>query len=72
MNPENIKEAVRQRYGEAALQVTTGGTSSCCSKNPISGCDPITADLYTKVDTDSLPAEAVQASLGCGNPTALA
>jgi arsenite methyltransferase len=71
MDAENMKAVVRQRYGEAALQVT-GGTSSCCSKNSQSGCDPITADLYTKGETDSLPAEAVLASLGCGNPTALA
>src|SRR5437870_9244748 len=71
MNHEDIKEAVRQRYGEAALQATAG-TASCCSKNPQSGCDPITADLYTKNETDSLPAEAVLASFGCGNPTALA
>src|SRR2546427_8261094 len=71
MNDEDIKEVVRERYGEAALQATAG-TSSCCSKSPQSGCDPITADLYTKNETDSLPAEAVTASLGCGNPTALA
>jgi len=71
MNHEDIKQAVRQRYGEAALQATAG-TASCCSKNPQSGCDPITADLYSKNETDSLPAEAVSASFGCGNPTALA
>src|SRR2546427_7131572 len=71
MNDEDIKEVVRERYGEAALQATAG-TSSCCSKSPQSGCDPITADLYTKNETDSLPAEAVLASFGCGNPTALA
>src|SRR5438105_2376972 len=71
MNDEDIKQVVRQRYGEAALQATAG-TSSCCSKSPQSGCDPITADLYTKNETDSLPAEAVLASFGCGNPTALA
>src|SRR5205809_1296913 len=71
MNDEDIKQVVRQRYGEAALQATAG-TSSCCSKSPQSGCDPITADLYSKGETESLPAEAVTASLGCGNPTALA
>src|SRR6266705_7084306 len=71
MNHEDIKQAVRQRYGEAALQATAG-TSSCCSKNSKSGCDPITADLYSKDETDSLPAEAISASFGCGNPTALA
>src|SRR5438105_13790856 len=71
MNHEDIKQAVRQRYGEAALQAAAG-TASCCSKNPQSGCDPITADLYTKNETDCLPAEAVLASFGCGNPTALA
>ena len=71
MNDEDIKQVVRQRYGQAALQATAG-TSSCCSKNPQSGCDPITADLYSKGETESLPAEAVLASFGCGNPTALA
>src|SRR5438034_7341032 len=71
MNDEDIKQVVRQRYGEAALQATAG-TSSCCSKSPQSGCDPITADLYSKGETEGLPAEAVLASFGCGNPTALA
>src|SRR5438093_12907329 len=71
MNDEDIKQVVRQRYGQSALQATAG-TSSCCSKNPQSGCDPITADLYSKGETESLPAEAVLASFGCGNPTALA
>jgi len=71
MNDEDIKQIVRQRYGEAALQATAGG-SSCCSKSPQSGCDPITADLYSKGETESLPVEAVLASFGCGNPTALA
>jgi SAM-dependent methyltransferase len=71
MNSEAIKQVVRQKYGEAALQVASGKTS-CCGSTPSCGCDPITANLYSHSETDSLPTEAVIASLGCGNPTALA
>ena len=68
-----IKEAVKERYGQAALRVTTGG-SSCCGALPAdSHCaDPITANLYNADQTGQLPETAVLASLGCGNPTALA
>ena len=68
-----LKETVREKYGEAALRVKTGG-SSCCGASPSSlGCvDPITSNLYDLSDTSQLPEEAVLASLGCGNPTALA
>lgn len=68
-----LKETVREKYGEAALRVKTGG-SSCCGASPNSlGCvDPITSNLYDLSDTSQLPEEAVLASLGCGNPTALA
>ncbi len=68
-----LKETVREKYGEAALRVTTGG-SSCCGSAPSSlGCvDPITSNLYDLSQTSQLPEEAVLASLGCGNPTALA
>jgi arsenite methyltransferase len=68
-----LKETVREKYGEAALRVTTGG-SSCCGAAPSSiGCvDPITSNLYDADQTGALPEEAVLASLGCGNPTALA
>lgn len=68
-----LKETVREKYGEAALRVKSGG-SSCCGSAPGSlGCvDPITSNLYELSDTSQLPEEAVLASLGCGNPTALA
>lgn len=69
----NIKEVVREKYGLAALRVTSGG-SSCCGAAPASGlsCDPITANLYDKSQAQQIPEEAMLASLGCGNPTALA
>jgi len=68
----DIKEVVKQKYGEAALRVTSGG-SSCCGAEPASACcDPITADLYDASQIGQIPQEAVLASLGCGNPTALA
>src|SRR5690348_15002286 len=68
----DIKEVVKQKYGEAALRVTSGG-SSCCGATASSGCcDPITANLYDASQADQIPEEALLASLGCGNPTALA
>ncbi len=69
----DVKEKVREKYGEAALRVKTGG-SSCCGSAPSSlGCvDPITSNLYDSTQTSAIPQEAVLASLGCGNPTALA
>jgi arsenite methyltransferase len=68
----DMKEVVKQKYGEAALRVHSGG-SSCCGASASSGCaDPITADLYDAAQIGQLPQEAVLASLGCGNPTALA
>jgi arsenite methyltransferase len=69
----DIKEAVKEKYGQAALRVHTGG-SSCCGSAPSSQCctDPITSNLYAAGETSALPQEAVLASLGCGNPTALA
>jgi 2-polyprenyl-3-methyl-5-hydroxy-6-metoxy-1,4-benzoquinol methylase len=68
-----IKEKVKEKYGEAALRVKTGGTS-CCGSAPSSlGCvDPITSNLYDSAQTSQIPEDAVLASLGCGNPTALA
>jgi len=67
-----IKEVVRQKYGEAALRVTSGG-SSCCGAAPGTGCtDPITTNLYDASQAGQIPEEALLASLGCGNPTALA
>jgi len=68
-----IKETVRRKYGEAALRVVAGQPSSCCGGSASCGTkDPITSDLYEAAQTSGLPAEAVLASLGCGNPTALA
>jgi len=69
----NIKEVVREKYGQAALRVTSGG-SNCCGATPASGlsCDPITSNLYDESQAQQIPEEAMLASLGCGNPTALA
>ena len=70
MDSDNIKEVVKEKYGEAARQAASG-RSACCG--PTSACaDPITTDLYDIGQTSQLPKEAVLASLGCGNPTALA
>jgi arsenite methyltransferase len=72
VSTSSIKETVRERYGQAALRVTTGG-SSCCGATPNEGCcDPITSNLYDDLQKGELPDTAVLASLGCGNPTALA
>ncbi|HXJ05590.1 MAG TPA: arsenite methyltransferase [Candidatus Acidoferrum sp.] len=69
----NIKEIVREKYGQAALRAGSGG-SSCCGAAPASGtaCDPITSNLYDSTQMAQVPEKALQASLGCGNPTALA
>ena len=73
MSDHDIKATVRERYGKAALQVVTGAKSGCCGGScGTSTGDPITSNLYTDAQTAALPAEAVLASLGCGNPTALA
>src|SRR5665811_1504105 len=73
MSAENIKEAVRARYGQAALRVHTGGSSCCGASAAVEGgCDPITSDLYDADQAHQIPEEALKASLGCGNPTALA
>ncbi|HTX39346.1 MAG TPA: arsenite methyltransferase [Bryobacteraceae bacterium] len=68
-----IKDVVKEKYGQAALRVATGG-SSCCGAAPagLECCDPITSNLYSAGQTAELPDAAVKASLGCGNPTALA
>ena len=73
MESLDIKQAVKEKYGQAALRVTGGG-SSCCGAAPArgSGCDPITSNLYDSSQAGQVPEEALLASLGCGNPTALA
>jgi arsenite methyltransferase len=73
MNEANIKDVVKEKYEQAALRVNTGG-SACCGAGPAesSGCDPITSNLYDAAQAGQIPAEAMLASLGCGNPTALA
>ena len=70
----DIKDIVREKYGEAALRVTTGARSSCCGASPADAhcADPITNKLYDATQIGQLPETAVLASLGCGNPTALA
>lgn len=75
-NGEQLREAVRERYGRTALQVTGEGTSaSCCGSDCCGGqgnSDVVTADLYSSTELSGLPITAALASLGCGNPTALA
>src|SRR5437660_5497639 len=72
MSDEALKDLVKQKYGQAALRVVDGSTSCCDSTSSQSCCDPVTSNLYGTAQTADLPAEAVAASLGCGNPTALA
>ena len=72
MSEANIKDVVKEKYGNAALRVGTGG-SSCCGASPGgTSCDPITSNLYDASEAGQIPEEAMKASLGCGNPTALA
>src|SRR5213594_467273 len=73
MSSPDIKEVVKEKYGQAALRVTNGG-SSCCGATAASDscCDPITTNLYDSSQAGQIPEEALLASLGCGNPTALA
>ena len=75
MSTENIKSIVQEKYGEAAKRAASGQASACCGSSPasaIEGCDPITANLYGENEAGSVPEAALRASLGCGNPTALA
>ena len=73
MTDANMKDAVKEKFTSAALRVSSGG-SSCCGAVPARGCgcDPITSNLYDAAQSGQVPAEAMLASLGCGNPTALA
>ncbi|MGB8010678.1 MAG: arsenite methyltransferase [Terriglobales bacterium] len=75
MPETGIKDVVKEKYGQAALRVTNkAGGSSCCGAAPASGlsCDPITSNLYDASQAQQIPEDAMLASLGCGNPTALA
>src|SRR5256714_536998 len=71
MDRADIKEIVKEKYGQAALR---GKSGSCCGTADATGtsCDPITSNLYDATQMQQVPGEALQASLGCGNPTALA
>lgn len=72
MSSANIKEVVKEKYGEAALRVKSGGSSCCGATASSTSCDPITSNLYDSSQAGQIPEEALLASLGCGNPTALA
>ncbi|MQY35625.1 Arsenite methyltransferase [Streptomyces sp. RB17] len=67
----DLRETVRRRYAAAAVQVTAGGTA-CCGPQPVEVDENFGSTLYAADERDALPAEAVAASLGCGNPTAVA
>jgi len=75
-----IKDTVKEKYGEAARRVIEGkglpadccSQTSCCEGNAVASYDPITSNLYEDGQTQELPEQALKASLGCGNPTALA
>lgn len=75
-----LKEIVKEKYGEAARRVTSGAglpadccsKTSCCSGSAAASCDPITSNLYDDAQACQIPEDALKASLGCGNPTALA
>lgn len=74
MSGADIKDVVKEKYGQAALRVTRCG-SSCCGSSPSTGSncgDPITSNLYDAAQAGQIPEKALLASLGCGNPTALA
>src|SRR5438094_3092344 len=71
MAGDEIKRTVMEKYGQAALRVA-GGERGSCGGTGSCGCDPVSSNLYDAADTATLPEGAVLASLGCGNPTALA
>jgi arsenite methyltransferase len=72
MTPD-IKDVVKEKYGQAALRVSTGGSSCCGASAALENCcDPITSNLYNSAQAGELPEAALKASLGCGNPTLLA
>jgi ubiquinone/menaquinone biosynthesis C-methylase UbiE len=70
---ENLTDTVRERYAEAARRVTRGDAATCgCGTDTVACCDPITSNLYDASEAGEVPGDALKASLGCGNPTALA
>src|SRR5512134_3874128 len=74
-NAEDLRAVVREKYGAAARRVTTGTGGGCCGASAASSCcapDPITSNHYVAGEAAEVPAAALAASLGCGNPTALA
>src|SRR5512139_3171984 len=72
MDSSEIREIVKEKYGQAAARVKSGGGGCCSASSAFGEEDPITKGLYAADETAALPEEAVLASLGCGNPTALA
>lgn len=68
----SIQEQVREKYGSAAREVAKAGSAQACCDPGLRCCDPITTNLYSSGEKELIPEKAVQASLGCGNPTALA
>jgi arsenite methyltransferase len=73
MNPSSLTDDIRARYSEAARNARNGATASCCGSGSAAVCcDPISSDLYGDAEGAAVPALALRASLGCGNPTALA
>jgi len=72
MSAENIKEAVQEKYGAAAKRVTASKRATCCGTTSTETCNPVSSNLYGEKEAGSVPENALRASLGCGNPTALA
>lgn len=73
MSTPDVKEVVREKYAQAALRVKSGeGSRCCCGDDSVGSCDPITSNLYDATQECEVPDTAIKASLGCGNPTALA
>ena len=73
MGTNDLKDVVREKYGQAASLVQKGRTSCCGTASSVAnGCDPITSNLYDDAQAGEVPEDALKASLGCGNPTALA
>ena len=74
MSAPHVKDVVKEKYGEAALRVAAGSESACCGGRASTNgeCDPISSNLYNAAQEGEIPDSALKASLGCGNPTALA